>query len=345
MGYTSVYSQDIAEDLQVDLVGYWPLDENEGTTTADVSKNGNTGDLNGDVAWVEGMFGSALTFDGDGDYVNVGNDDILEMYVYDFSISLWVNIPDSVKENKMAFFAKGGDEGGGIRYFVGTDGGTDVKIIVDDNNSKFDPNSDSSVVSATWHHVVAYREGNLLRLYIDGVEDMGITNNAESTLPDDYNISPTVHDAYIGCITDNNDITGVTLEKFFIGIIDDVAVWSRALTVEEIEYLWNDGEGNPIIIPEEVGISNLNNIIGQFTVNYSPLNSSISIRYSLQENCDIKLKIFNSLGQHITDLYNGTQVSGTHTVQFGCENLSSGIYFARLQTEKGIKTIKFSINK
>ena len=53
------------------LVGYWPFDEKTGKKAEDASGNGNDGKLIDEPKWVEGKFGSALEFGGDGSDVGV----------------------------------------------------------------------------------------------------------------------------------------------------------------------------------------------------------------------------------------------------------------------------------
>ena len=48
----------------------WRFDEGSGSSTSDVGSYGYTGSLEGDVSWTDGPLGSALDFDGDGDYVS-----------------------------------------------------------------------------------------------------------------------------------------------------------------------------------------------------------------------------------------------------------------------------------
>ena len=68
-----------AKAADPDLVGYWKFDETSGTTAQDASGNGQDGTLNGDPQWAAGMLGGALEFDGDGDYVDIGDDPIFNI--------------------------------------------------------------------------------------------------------------------------------------------------------------------------------------------------------------------------------------------------------------------------
>jgi hypothetical protein len=55
----------------VNPVGQWKLDEGSGSTTADISGNGNTGTLVGSPAWTTGHTGNALNFNNLTSYVSV----------------------------------------------------------------------------------------------------------------------------------------------------------------------------------------------------------------------------------------------------------------------------------
>ncbi len=61
------------------LVGYWKLDDGSGMIAVDSSPNGNDGTLEGDPQWVEGWIDGAMDFDGDGDAINFGNDQIFDI--------------------------------------------------------------------------------------------------------------------------------------------------------------------------------------------------------------------------------------------------------------------------
>jgi hypothetical protein len=238
---TTVANADIADGL----VAYWPLNEGKGATTSDLSGNGNDGTLNGGPIWVDGKFGGALDFDGTDDHVDCGNPSILDFGTSNFTVSAWIKTTNAAGET---IFGNGGDNSGGIRVRLYVEGNPGVKILVDDDISKYDPEGDIAVLDGQWHHIVGMRRGTALRVYIDGVEDQGATAHGESTIPAAYDISGTSqHNAYIGAQTSH---TSGDLIKFFGGLIDDVALWNRALTVEEISYLWNNGVGNPVDVSD-----------------------------------------------------------------------------------------------
>jgi flagellar hook assembly protein FlgD len=54
----------------------------------------------------------------------------------------------------------------------------------------------------------------------------------------------------------------------------------------------------------------------------------------------VSLKVYNILGQLVTTLVNGEQEAGYHEVRFDGSNLSSGVYFYRLQAGSFVETRK-----
>ena len=67
----------------------------------------------------------------------------------------------------------------------------------------------------------------------------------------------------------------------------------------------------------------------------NPFNPSTIISYSLPQRSYVSIKIYDVLGNKITELYKGAQQAGVHEVEFvPDENLSSGIYFYEITTPK-----------
>ena len=61
------------------------------------------------------------------------------------------------------------------------------------------------------------------------------------------------------------------------------------------------------------------------------LNPSTKIQFSIPENAFVTLKVYNSLGQEIRTLVNSNLNRGNHQVVFNAANLSSGVYFYRVE--------------
>jgi len=63
----------------------------------------------------------------------------------------------------------------------------------------------------------------------------------------------------------------------------------------------------------------------------NPFNPSTMIRFTLSKPSRVKIEIYNTIGQRVDLLVNQQMTAGTHKVEFTAQNLSSGIYFYRIQ--------------
>jgi hypothetical protein len=77
----------------------------------------------------------------------------------------------------------------------------------------------------------------------------------------------------------------------------------------------------------------------------NPFNPNTTIKFSLPEQTNVKIKIFNSIGQEITTLLNTEIAAGNHAVDFNAASLSSGVYFYRIETPNFTSTKKMILIK
>ena len=77
----------------------------------------------------------------------------------------------------------------------------------------------------------------------------------------------------------------------------------------------------------------------------NPFNPSTVIRYSLPYNTDVKLAVYNALGQRVAFLINEAQEAGYYRIVFENPSLSSGVYFYRLQAGDFVDTKKLLLLK
>ncbi len=77
----------------------------------------------------------------------------------------------------------------------------------------------------------------------------------------------------------------------------------------------------------------------------NPFNPTTTIKYSLPEANFVTLAVYNSLGEKVSTLVNQVVEAGNHTLEFNAENLSSGIYFVRMEAGSFISTKKITLMK
>ncbi|MEK7560888.1 MAG: LamG-like jellyroll fold domain-containing protein [Patescibacteria group bacterium] len=230
------------------LVGHWKFDETTGATVAiDSSGNGNHGILtNMDPAtvWVPGKIAAALAFDGVDDYVSLGN--VAELRRTDtFSVSAWYN---GVESNRSPVYASGFelvDKGFRISgYFASTD--KRARIAWGNGVIGWPTPSNNPIPENIWTHIVATYDGTM-KLYIDGAQQADEDTGAIS-----YNANQATIGANIG-----------SSPQRFNGLIDDVRVYNRALSAEEVQGLYAElgtftlhspGERDRIIIVNAEGV-------------------------------------------------------------------------------------------
>ena len=90
------------------------------------------------------------------------------------------------------------------------------------------------------------------------------------------------------------------------------------------------------------------NSVSEFTLNQNypnPFNPSTKISFTIPQTANVKLSIYNAIGEKIAELMNEVKSAGTYDVDFNASELSSGIYLYRLEAGEFIQTRKMSLMK
>ena len=105
--------------------------------------------------------------------------------------------------------------------------------------------------------------------------------------------------------------------------------------------IWHYIEYNPsmgldtidVDIPTTIeDITNVTPRIFNLSQNYpNPFNPSTKIKYSLPKTENVKIEVYNLIGQKIETLLNKSMPAGYHEVEFNGQNLSSGVYLYRIE--------------
>ena len=193
-------------------IAHWPLDEGSGTVAAD-----SAGDSDGEVhgaAWCDGILGGALRFDGVDDYVDcgvhVGEVMSLSLWIYPESLSgiraLACESGYSLYDNNLRFEIRSGR----VRYCFADGVGEQVYMC-----GATDPNN------YEWSHLAVTRDGTEAAVYLNGVKG--------ASAP--YDFAPRAGSSSLTVGGSCPDA------EAFKGRIDDVRLYERALSEEEIRDL------------------------------------------------------------------------------------------------------------
>ncbi len=208
-------------------VGEWKFDEKYGTSARDTSGNNNSGTLTSGPSWSSGKIGSALSFDGTNDYVNVPDSSSLQMSS-NISVSLWVN-PNSLNNQIVNYpISKGSGASVGNGWAFGITGtwGTcpSNQFYLYTNNGQICSGSGNTIPLNTWSHITFTNDGATTKLYLNGKLINSGTQTLESTIGLALNI---------GRRSDGN--------WAFNGKIDQIQIYNYALSPSQIAWSYNRG--------------------------------------------------------------------------------------------------------
>jgi len=100
-----------------------------------------------------------------------------------------------------------------------------------------------------------------------------------------------------------------------------------------------------------VGIVDVENETGSpsdfyLSQNYpNPFNPVTNVKYSIPQSSFVSIKIYDILGNEVATLINEEKPAGEYEIKFNGDNLSSGVYFYRLETNEFQKTLSMVLMK
>jgi len=212
------------------LAAHWQFDDTDGYVAADSSGRGNDGDVW--AAWAEGAFGNALYFDAKSTHVAVPDAPTLQFGTADFSIALWIcptQLAIKSRDARRRFMSKDDYPRTWWNLNITADGKPTLEMK-DANGKNGGSHSKGSIPENAWTHlvVVADRTDAKTRYYFNGKLD------SERGIPSSFTGSLDVKggDLSIGCGWQS-----------FIGLMDDVKIYKRALSADEIRTGYEDSKG------------------------------------------------------------------------------------------------------
>lgn len=212
------------------LVGWWALDEATGTSTIDSSWNGNAGTLTNSPTWVANCpRGTCTSYQATNAYALLGTPAALNLTGV-MSISCWV--APTVSDTQGRGVISSYDSSGNSSQWTLEYGRTAQRMSALANGATIAVIGNSDLSLNKWSHVVMIRAGSTgawtYSLYLNGILDnsaTGVTANPHAQ----QSASIGRYGAFVGDSTN------------FKGMIDDVRIYNRALTVQEVKDLYNTG--------------------------------------------------------------------------------------------------------
>ncbi len=204
------------------LKGYWRLDEEEGEAI-DHSGEENNGTVIGDInRGTTGVFSSqAFSFDGNDDKIDVGK--LLQNGSDEITISAWILHTNS--EDDRVICKSTGTAIQDHIYSLGVTGNT-VRIRLKAENSSDDNYDATSYNIGEWQHTAFTYNGSSLDIYINGVKQANYSMNGS--------IAASEQETIIGNVNMKDG-------RYFDGKIDEVQVYKRGLSEQEVKGLYFSG--------------------------------------------------------------------------------------------------------
>jgi len=304
------------------LVGWWPFNGN----ADDESDYTNDGTVYGATLTQdrEGNQNAAYNFNGMSDYIEVLDDNSLD-FTNSYSLSAWYRTTNNSAYNQ-TILGKGNNMGGS-GYNMTVNSGIinydNLQIQSGFNNglafgegiingAAMTPSVD--VYTTNWHHIVGTYDGNTAKLFIDGV--------LVDTIQVEFNLSISEQPLLFGNETH-------TLYRYFEGDIDDIGMWNRALSREEIGKMFNS---TPTTTTDVNDTSSPTDFGGKIECYPNPTTDVINVDLSgLNDYSGQKLRIMNLSGQIVYE----ENVNQSKVVIDVKTLLSSGIYILNTVDQNG----------
>jgi hypothetical protein len=206
-------------------VSHWTLDDSQSDTVVvdDFSRNSGNSQRNTSILHTAGPIDGALSFNGITDKVTVSDSDSLDFGTGDFTVSLWVKMNGFVKKGSAwnSILSKGlisSTDSAFYGFYTNSSNKVYFAVGNDDNYGR----SDSVLNDGSFHHIVGLREDGTVYLYVDGV------------------LQTVANSSTINVTNSSNLVMGAdsTTTRYFGGVLDDVRIYNKALSEDEIEELY-----------------------------------------------------------------------------------------------------------
>jgi glycerophosphoryl diester phosphodiesterase len=309
------------KNLLANTIAYYSLDDvKSDSVITDYTTNANNGTLRNGAFLSEGLLGNSLQFDGVNDYVIIPSSTSLDIGGSEVSVSLWTKLfylPAELPGSFGPLFDSDADQ-----YVIYADkGNKELRFKVTTSASAERPGiPETDLVTGQWIHIVGVYDGANAKVYLNGV------------LKDTHPLTGTVKTGQISFL----GRSGNTNASYFKGSMDNIHVFNKALTQQQILELYQNIKNlaEKII----VGVDDENEL--SIPIKYSlsqnfpnPFNPITRINFSLPVSGLVNIKLYDLLGKEVKVLVDEFKQAGSHSIDLYANDLASGVYFYKMSTE------------
>jgi len=210
--------------------GHWKFDDN----ASDSSGNGKTLTVSG-ATYVSGKLGNGIQFDGINDYSSVASGDSLNVGTGDFSLAFWMRANNSFTTFLVPSIISKRATYLGYNIYMNNLGRINVHINDTNDTAYYTARTVAGYNDNKWHHVaVSVDRDTALTIYIDGTS-VSFTVVSSAKLSDVQGSLDNSGVFRVGCTSNTTGLLS--------GIIDELMLFKKALSAQEVSVLYNGGAG------------------------------------------------------------------------------------------------------
>lgn len=319
----------VSGSLTNGLVGYWPFCGNAN----DDSGNGNNGSVNGATLTTDrfGNSNSAYNFNGTSDYIQTSNTSSLPIGSSSRSVSYWMKSSSSQSYMTVLGYGDNLNQKDFHVWHNWNCNGVGINI------SYVAKTYTTGNLDDVWNHYVFVYDSSVdasissVNIYKNGVLLTNICSSIGNENLNTGNLYPLTFGKY-----------HATNQRYFNGLLDDIALWNRALTQEEITQLYTQNQCMTNITVTDTLIINVGKLSYTNPITYAnnitlypnPANTQVNISFTnITDLTGGHVNIINSLGQQVATT--PITLSGTNTTLGLTTWGGSGLYFVQIINSQG----------
>lgn len=329
---SSSFCTSLSGSLQNGLVGFWPFCGNAN----DGSGNGNNGTVNGATLTADRFGNSNSSYNlvsQNSNYLEISNSPLLNP-ISSITLSSWVKL-NSYIDNQV--FVSKGNTNQSLPYASytlkmgdNTSINSKAQFQLSINGIRQVLMTNSTIPLSNWIYITGTYDGNVMKIFVNGVLDNSFTiGGSISSFNTNLNFG-----RWAPGIPNN--------PQYLNGFIDDIGIWNRALTQQEITSLYNQNQCINTITVTDTLIINVGQLsytapityANNITIYPNPANTLVNISFvNISDLSGGTIKIINSLGQQVATT--PITLSGTSTIMQLNTWGGTGMYFVQIINAQG----------